>query len=105
MAKILIAGGTGLVGTRLTHFLQLAGHEVGILSRSPKAQSDIRYFKWNPMQGEMDTEAIEFADYVVNLAGAGIADRPWTSSRKKLIIDSRVDSNRARRHRLLHSDQ
>ena len=69
---ILIAGGSGLVGARLTQLLEAKGHRVRILSRTPKKPSQ---FYWNPMLGEMDAKALEGVDTVINLAGEGIADK------------------------------
>jgi len=90
MQKILIAGGTGLVGAALTKQLKAAGHQVAILTRHPKENKNIPNFYWNPIAGELDEAAFEGVDTVINLAGAGIADARWTKKRKKLIIESRV---------------
>jgi len=88
-STILIAGGSGLIGSRLTEMLHSQGHTVRLLSRSPKG---IGQFFWNPATDEMDAEALQDVDYVVNLAGAGIADKRWTAARKKELIESRVKS-------------
>lgn len=90
--KVLIAGGSGLVGKRLSQLLTTEGHEVIILSRSKKKQDgDIKFAQWNPTKNIIAEEALT-ADHVINLAGAGIADRPWTRSRKKELISSRLIS-------------
>lgn len=89
MAKILITGGTGLVGSRLTKILLQKKHEVVILSRNPKKENE---FKWDLSKNYIDKKVFENVDYIIHLAGAGIADKPWTESRKQLIIDSRIDS-------------
>jgi uncharacterized protein (TIGR01777 family) len=94
MKNVLIAGGTGLVGTRLSQLLTEQGYQVAILSRRAQPNLPYRVFQWDVVNGQIDPEAVRFADYVINLAGAGIADKPWTDDRKKLIIDSRVDSTR-----------
>lgn len=88
--KILIAGGTGLVGKALKKQLVNAGHEVKILSRSARSDG----FIWDPEQKTLDPEAITWADAVVNLAGAGIADESWSKERKDLIRTSRVAATR-----------
>ncbi len=93
MANILIAGGTGLVGTRLSQLLLEKGHSVLHLSRKSNPQAKIPVYRWDLNKGEIEDEAIEKADYIINLAGAGIASALWTKARKKLIIDSRVKSN------------
>jgi hypothetical protein len=86
---ILIAGGTGLIGSRLTELLRAHGHTVRILSRSPEGEGA---FVWDPAKGTYDAAAFEGVQYLINLAGAGIADKRWTNERKKLIRDSRVDA-------------
>ncbi len=93
MANILIAGGTGLVGTRLSQFLLDKGHTVMHLSRKSNPDAKIPAYRWDLKKGEIEEEAVEKADYIINLAGAGIASALWTKARKKLIIDSRVKSN------------
>ena len=87
MAKILVTGGTGLVGRRLTALLTEKNHEVRILSRNPKNENE---FKWDFSKGFVDDKAIENIDYIIHLAGAGIADKRWTKERKEVIINSRV---------------
>jgi len=90
--KILITGGTGLIGTALSKLLVSKGHEVCHLSRSNSPGSPIPTFLWNPAKGELQQEAMDGIEVIVHLAGAGIADSRWTDERKKLIIDSRVES-------------
>ena len=87
MAKILVTGGTGLVGRRLTALLTEKNHEVRILSRNPKNENE---FKWDYSKGFVDDKAIENIDYIIHLAGAGIADKRWTKERKEVIVNSRV---------------
>lgn len=85
---ILIAGGTGLVGSRLSQILKAAGHEVMLLSRRADVSKNI--FQWNPADQRLDENALQRADVVINLAGAGIADGRWTARRKIEIIESRT---------------
>ncbi|MEZ4981730.1 MAG: NAD-dependent epimerase/dehydratase family protein [Saprospiraceae bacterium] len=85
MKTILIGGGTGLVGERLSEMLEAKGYQVLHLSRSRNLDARFPAYKWDLKNGEVDPEAIAKADAVINLAGAGIADKPWTPSRKKLI--------------------
>lgn len=87
MANILITGGTGLVGKRLTEILLKKEHKVRILSRNPTA---INEYKWDIASNYIDEIALQKLDYIIHLAGAGIADKRWTSVRKKTIIASRV---------------
>ncbi len=94
MATILVTGGTGLVGSLLTSEMSKQGHDVIILSRSDRQSSKerVRYSKWNPDAWEIDTSVLQTADYIVNLAGAGVADERWTEERKKEILLSRVNA-------------
>lgn len=89
MAKILITGGTGLVGSRLTKMLTDKNHEVAILTRSPDSKNE---YQWDLQKKTIDKKAFENTDYIIHLAGAGIADKRWTNERKKVIINSRVES-------------
>ncbi|MCH9821968.1 MAG: TIGR01777 family oxidoreductase [Bacteroidetes bacterium] len=93
MATILITGGTGLVGNNLTKKLIEKGHKVRILSRSKiGSKGGIDYYRWNVGHNEIDNHALIGVDSIVHLAGAGVADGPWSERYKKEIIDSRVDS-------------
>lgn len=94
MANVLIGGGTGFVGGFLSRALRRAGHQVAHLSRTRNLNAEFPAHHWDIAKGEIDAEAVGRADYVINLAGAGIADARWTDSRKRIIIDSRVESTR-----------
>ncbi|MEM9544521.1 MAG: TIGR01777 family oxidoreductase [Bacteroidota bacterium] len=89
--SILIAGGTGLVGSRLVEHLDASKYDIRILSRSSKSTEHVRYFKWDFQSMTIDQDAVK-VDYIINLNGAGIADKRWTNARKKVLIDSRVKS-------------
>jgi uncharacterized protein (TIGR01777 family) len=100
MATILITGGTGLVGTALTTLLLHKGHKAIILTRDLKKAIDkqkpderLTYARWNATAQSIDRDAISKADYIVHLAGAGIADKRWTDKRKKEIVQSRIQSS------------
>jgi uncharacterized protein (TIGR01777 family) len=95
--KIVIAGGSGLLGRPLTRELLAKGHEVVVLTRgATRDEGGVRYVVW-----EADEEpgpwhsAVDGADAVVNLAGAGIADERWSADRKQVLRGSRVDATRA----------
>ncbi|UTW63542.1 TIGR01777 family oxidoreductase [bacterium SCSIO 12741] len=90
MAKILISGGTGMVGRRLTALLLKAGYEVNNLSRSGSAPQGATGFRWNYPTGEIDEKAFEGVSKVIHLAGAPVADGLWTASRKKILTESRL---------------
>lgn len=88
--NILIAGGSGFIGTRIKTALERAGHRVSILSRNPTHASSIF---WDPYGGKLDRAAIADTEVLINLSGAGIADRRWTRKRKQELEDSRIKTN------------
>ncbi|MEL6358254.1 MAG: TIGR01777 family oxidoreductase, partial [Bacteroidota bacterium] len=92
MANILIGGGSGFVGSFLSKALVERGHDVHHLSRKVRPGALYPTHQWDVFAGTIDEDIVTNADYVINLAGAGIADGRWTNKRKKLIIDSRVKS-------------
>lgn len=92
MKKIVITGGSGLVGTALSDILTEKGYEVAHLTRQKKDNYPYRQFEWDIAKQEMEEEAIRFADIIFHLAGAGIADKNWTAARKKVILESRTQS-------------
>ncbi|GAB4375509.1 MAG: TIGR01777 family oxidoreductase [Salibacteraceae bacterium] len=94
MAKILVTGGTGYIGKHLVSKLVDAGHAVVLVSRNPSGSESAPTFKWDPSLGEIAHEALDGVEVIFHLAGAGIADKPWTVKRKKEIVDSRVASAR-----------
>lgn len=94
MATVLIGGGTGLIGTRLSEILEEHGYTVEHLSRSENPDARFPAYAWDTVNGTIDEAAVARADYVINLAGAGIADKPWTDARKRIIIESRTKSTR-----------
>jgi uncharacterized protein (TIGR01777 family) len=98
--KVLITGGTGLLGGRLTELLQAQGHEVAYLSRSEGYKNGIRLFRWDISGQTIDPEAIAWATHVVHLAGAGVADSRWTPARKEEILKSRTESTKLLGHYL-----
>lgn len=86
---ILIAGGTGLLGRAITGLLRQDGKRVRILTRG-KTDKNEGLYHWNPEKSEIDSEALENVSVIINLSGAGIADKRWTKKRRREIIDSRV---------------
>lgn len=91
---ILLTGGTGAIGSRLTQALLESGYRVSHLSRSPGKDPRVQTFLWNVAKGEIDTKCIDGVDTIVHLAGAGIAEKRWTEKRKKELIKSRAKSIR-----------
>jgi len=92
--SILLTGGTGLIGIRLTEQLLARGWQVSHLSRGQGKNPKVKTFLWDVNKGKIDPACIDGVDVVVHLAGAAIADKRWTDERKKEIIDSRAKSIR-----------
>ncbi|TCP24635.1 hypothetical protein EV195_10566 [Tenacibaculum skagerrakense] len=90
MAIILLTGGTGLIGQTLQKQLENNNHKVRILTRSPKLDN---HFKWDIKANYIDEKVFDNLDYIIHLAGAGIADKRWTDERKQVLINSRVESS------------
>ena len=91
MARVLITGGTGLVGTAVKNLLLQKGYEVVLLTRSTLSKEG--YAHWDINAGTIDATAIAGADYIIHLAGAGVADKRWSVARKQEILDSRTKSS------------
>jgi uncharacterized protein len=98
--KILITGASGLIGKRLTDLLLKKGYQVSHLSRSSKS-GRVPSFVWDVDKGEMDSKALEGVDAIIHLAGAGVADKRWSKSRKEEILMSRVKSTELLHNTLL----
>jgi uncharacterized protein (TIGR01777 family) len=89
--NILITGGSGLIGARLTELLLQRGDKVRHLGRS-KSNSNVPTFLWDIPSQSFDEQAIRNVDTIIHLAGAGIADKRWTEKRKLEILESRTKS-------------
>jgi uncharacterized protein (TIGR01777 family) len=90
MAKILITGGSGSIGKHLIPRLLLNGHQVSIIGRSKKEIPGVESYVWDLEKEELDEKALDGTTHIIHLAGAGIADKPWSPSRKREIVESRV---------------
>lgn len=90
MERVIITGGTGLIGKHLSGKLKEKGYNVSLLSSKSKQDNDIPVYFWNPEKNEIDRKAISSADYIIHLAGAGIGDKRWTRKRRQVISDSRI---------------
>jgi uncharacterized protein (TIGR01777 family) len=93
MNKVLITGASGLVGSRLTELLLSKKMEVVHVGRT-KRNGSVPSFAWDVDKQQMDAKALAGVNTIVHLAGAGVADKRWTPTRKKEILDSRVQSTR-----------
>lgn len=97
MQTVLIAGGTGFVGKHLVQLLLQQGYRVHIFSRKKNnapQTGNVKMFYWNPEKEEYDPRAFDGVETLVNLSGAGVADKRWTDDYKKEIISSRTQSIR-----------
>jgi hypothetical protein len=97
--NIVVAGGTGFIGSALCHSLVGQGHRVSILTRGVRqsareANAQINWVLWNGRDQGPWEQVLEGADAVINLAGAPIAEARWTDARKQLLTDSRVLTTR-----------
>ena len=92
MSKIAITGASGLIGSALVGDLREKGHEVLRIVRRPVASAD--EVQWDPKNESIDIAALAGVNAVINLAGAGVGDKRWTSSYKNEILNSRVSSTR-----------
>jgi uncharacterized protein (TIGR01777 family) len=95
--RVLMTGGTGVIGGAVGKRLVASGHELVILTRNPeraKAGSPMlaaaRCFRWNPEEAPPPSEAFAGVDAVIHLAGEPVAAGRWTEEQKRRIRDSRV---------------
>lgn len=89
---LVLAGGSGFLGTAWRDHLAREGHEVVRLVRGEALSASESH--WDPYAGEVDRAVIERADVVANLAGAPLAHWPWTEAYKATFTDSRVATTR-----------
>jgi hypothetical protein len=92
--RIVIAGGTGFLGTALVEALRADAHDVRLLTRRPRHNTDLA---WNADSHGASpwTSALDEADAVINLAGESIAGARWSDSRKRAIRESRMRATSA----------
>jgi uncharacterized protein (TIGR01777 family) len=89
MQKVLITGGTGLVGNKICNLLKDNNIPFHVLSRHPKLQYE---YKWDIASPYIDDQAFEGVDTLIHLAGAGVGDHRWTPTYKEVILQSRIQS-------------
>jgi uncharacterized protein (TIGR01777 family) len=90
METIMIAGGTGLIGQALEKKLLSNGHAVRILSRNPTKANQ---YYWDPSTMQIDEIALQEVTVLINLSGAGIAQKRWSKKRKEELASSRIGTN------------
>lgn len=92
MNKILITGGSGLVGKALTNRLLELNYEVKHLGRTKKGNKNVEEYVWNISDDYIEEGAIEKDDIIIHLAGENVGKGKWTQERKQRMINSRVSS-------------
>ena len=89
--RVVVSGSSGLIGAAVAKALRARGDEVTpLVRRSPGPGSGEA--RWDPAVGSIDAGALEGADAVIHLAGAGIGDKRWSTARRREIVSSRVQS-------------
>jgi uncharacterized protein len=94
LVRVVITGGSGLIGTAVTDRLLQDGTQVThLVRRPPSGPGEVR---WDPqsVDGGLDPDALSGADAVINLAGAPIAGGLWTASRREVLRASRINGTR-----------
>jgi NAD dependent epimerase/dehydratase family enzyme len=94
MKKVLITGGSGLVGTAISEQLILKGYDVVFLSRKKAALTEKNIFHWNVVENTIDKAAVIDVDHIIHLAGENVAAKKWSTRQKDKILKSRVNSSR-----------
>ena len=85
--RVVVSGSSGLIGRSVASALRARGDVVTPLVRRPPAPGEA---KWDPVAGTIDADALDGADAIVHLAGAGIGDKRWSAARRQEIMASRV---------------
>ena len=96
--KVIIAGGTGFIGTSLSNSLLADGHTVYVLTRNPRlarVPHAVHTVGWDGRTCAGWLDLFSEMDAVVNLAGASIGQWPWSPKRKALLLQSRINAGAA----------
>ncbi len=93
MSRVLITGGTGLIGSEVAAYLKTKGYGIKILTRQATDESKGLYH-WDIKNGNLDPKVWIDTEYIINLAGSSIIGGRWTPSRKKKLRDSRIASTK-----------
>ena len=90
--SVLITGGSGLLGSAISNLLLQKGYQVSHVGRRT-SEGKIKCFRWSVSEKYFDPTALEGVEAVIHLAGASLAEKRWSASRKKEIIESRAFSS------------
>lgn len=97
--RVIITGGTGLIGRALVENLASDGHEVVVLSRAPERTTGlpagVRAERWDARTADGWVHLADGADAIVNLAGENLSAGRWTDEQKRRIRDSRLLAGQA----------
>lgn len=96
--NLVVAGGTGFLGKKLTGEMVRRGHSLTVLTRSPQrlaSSVNLRAVQWDAETDGPWRHVIDSADAVINLTGELIAGKRWTKKQKDVVLNSRVRSTRA----------
>lgn len=96
--RIIITGGSGLIGKAVAKSFAADGHDVIILTRGVSHQNSdtsIKFVKWDGKSSQDWLEYADGADAIINLAGENIANGNWSPERKRAILDSRINAAKA----------
>lgn len=97
--RLILTGGSGLIGRALCRQLAGGGHQVIILSRDPQRVKGfpqwVKVVKWDGRSPDGRGHLAGGADAIINLAGSNLADGRWTEERKRDIMQSRLNAGRA----------
>jgi uncharacterized protein (TIGR01777 family) len=93
--RVVVAGGTGLIGRALVARLLAAGEQVSVLTRAGRVPDGARAVDWDGRTLGPWTTALDGADAVVNLCGASVGSRPWTPRRRRALRVSRLQPTAA----------
>lgn len=92
METVLITGGSGIIGKRLSEMLAAQNYAVRHLSRSSSGNEKYPTYVWDLAKNQIDEAALKDVDYIIHLAGENVGGGRWSAERRKKIIGSRIDS-------------